>query len=139
VVDRVVEDVVERVVVLLFGLDHFRPEALAEDVVLAPVAFVEGARVLAVEVAHPVGEIRQRRLDEQVVVVAEQAAGVQPPAVSTPDAPQDLEEDGAIPVVKEDRCVVVSLRPDVVVGAGRDIAVRAAHPSTVTARRRGKR
>jgi hypothetical protein len=133
VVDGVVEDVVERVVVLLFGLDHLRPEALAEDVVLASVAFVEGARVLAVEVAHPVGQVRQGRLDEQVVVVPEQAAGVQPPAVRTPDAPQDLEEDGAIPVVEEDRRVVVPFRSDVVVGARREIPVRAAHPSTVTA------
>jgi hypothetical protein len=72
----VVEDVVERPLVLLFRLDHLRPEALAEDVVLAPVAFVEGARVLSVQVAHPVGQIRERRLDEKVVVVAEQAARV---------------------------------------------------------------
>jgi hypothetical protein len=128
-----VEDVVERVVVLLFGLDHFRPEPLAEDVMPAPVAFVEGPRILAVEVAHPIGQVRQRRLDEQVVVVAQKAAGVQPPAVRAPDASQDLEEDGPIPVVEEDRRVVVPLRSDVVVRAGREIAVRAAHPSTVTA------
>jgi hypothetical protein len=127
VVDRVVEDVVERVVVLLFGFDHFRPEPLAEDVVLAAVAFVEGTSVLAVEIAHAVREVREWCLDDQVVVVAEQAAGVQPPAVGSPDALQDLEEDRSIPVVEEDRRVVVSLRPDVVVGAGREIPVRSAH------------
>ena len=70
-VDRVVEDVVERVVVLLFGFDHSGPEAAAEDMVLAAVSFVEGAGVLAVEVTHALGEVRLRRLDEQVVVVAE--------------------------------------------------------------------
>ena len=71
VVDRVVEDVVERVVVLLFGLDLFGPETPTEDVVLVGVAVIECARVLAVQVAHPVGKVRERRLDEQVVVVAE--------------------------------------------------------------------
>jgi len=64
VADRVVEDVVEGVVVLILGLDHLRPEALAEDVVLAPMAFVEGPGVLAVEVAHAVGQVGQRGFDE---------------------------------------------------------------------------
>jgi hypothetical protein len=75
-VDGVLEDVVERVVVLLFGLDHFRPVAPAEDVILSAVAFGEGARVLAVEVAHAVGQVGERRLDDEVVVVAEQTASV---------------------------------------------------------------
>ena len=75
-VDRVFEDVLERLVVLLRGLDLFRPEATAEDVVLAAVAVVEGAGVLTVQVPHPVREVGERGLDEEVVVVAEQAAGV---------------------------------------------------------------
>ena len=133
----VVEDVVERVVVLLFGLDHFRPEALAEDVVLAAVALVERAGVLSVQVAHPFGQVRERRLDDQVVVVAEQAACVQPPAVVPPDASEDLEENRAVPVVAEDRCVVVPLRTDVVIGARCDVAVRSSHAATVTPRSRG--
>jgi len=126
-VDRVVEDVVEGVVVLILGLDHLRPEPLPEDVMLAAMALVEGAGVLAVEVAHAVGEVGQRRLDEQVVMVAQQAPGVEAPAVSPPDAPQDVEEDSPVPVVLEDRGVVVALRPDVVVGAGGEVAVRASH------------
>jgi hypothetical protein len=90
VVDRVVEDVIERVVVLVLGLDHLRPEPLTEDVVLAAMALVEGPGVLAVEVSHAVGEVGERRLDEQVVVVAEQAAGMEAPPVPAPDAPQDV-------------------------------------------------
>jgi hypothetical protein len=129
VVDRVVEDVVECLDVLLFGLDHFRPEPPAEDVILATVPLVEGARVLSVEVAHAVGEVREPRLDHEVIVVAEQAAGVQTPGVRAPDAPQDLQEDGAVRVVEEDRRVVVPLRSDVVVGAGCEVAVRASHVS----------
>jgi hypothetical protein len=76
VVDRVVEDVFERLLVLPFGLDHSGPEAAPEDVVLAAVPLVEGAGVLAVQVTHALREVRVRRLDEEVVVVAEQAAGV---------------------------------------------------------------
>jgi hypothetical protein len=135
VVDRVVEDVVEGVVVLLFGLDHSGPEALAEDVMLAAVAFVEGTGVLAVEVAHPIGEVGQWRLDDQVVVVAEEAACVEAPAIVPSDALQDLEEDDAVPVVEVDRRVVVPLRPDVVVGPGGEISQRASHDSTVTTTR----
>jgi hypothetical protein len=138
VVDRVVEDVVERVVVLLFGLDHFRPEAPAEDVILAAVAFVEGAGVLAVEIAHAVGQVGERGLYDEVIVVAEQAASVQPPAVGQVDSLEDLQEDGAIPVVEEDRGVVVPLRADVVIGAGGEMAVRPSHASTVTASRRAE-
>jgi len=55
--DRVIEDVVDRVVVLILGLDHLRPEALPEDMVLAAMALVEGTCVLAIEVTHAVGEV----------------------------------------------------------------------------------
>jgi hypothetical protein len=133
-VDRVVEDVLERGAVLLFGLDRSRPEAAAKDVVLPAVAFVERAGVLAVEVAHSLGQVRERRFDEQVVVVAEEAAGMQAPAVPAPDTLQDPDEDGAVGVVQEDRRLVVSLRADVVVRAGGDISVRASHVATVAAR-----
>jgi len=133
VVDGVVEDVVERAVVLLLGFDHPRPEPFPEDVVDAAMALVEGARVLAVQVTHPVGEIRERRLDHEVVVVSEQAARVKPPAVALPHALQDLDEDGAVPVVEEDRRVVVSLGTDVVIGAGGEVAERASHRGDRTA------
>ena len=125
--DRVVEDVIEGFLVLPFGLDHSGPEASSEDVVLPAVPFVEGAGVFAVQVTHALGEVRLRRLDEQVVVVAEQAAGVQAPAVAPPYATKELNEHGAIPVVAEDRLVVVALRSDVVVGAGLEVAMRSSH------------
>ena len=95
------------------------------------VPFVEGAGVPAVEVAHPVGEICHRGLDHQVVVIAQETASVEAPPIAAADAPQDLEEDRAIPVVQEDRRVVVPLRSDVVVGAGGEIAERASHASNV--------
>jgi hypothetical protein len=132
-VDRVVEDVVEGRAVLLLGLDRSRPEAAAEDVVPAAVPFVEGTCVLAVQVAHARREVGQRGLDEQVVVVAEQAAGVQAPAVAPANAPQDPDEDLAVAVVQEDRRVVVPLRADVVARAGFRVAKRSSHAPTVAA------
>jgi len=136
VVHGVVEDVVERGRVLLLGLDLLRPEALAEDVVLAAVALVEGAGVLAVQLAHAVGEVRERRLDDQVVVVAEQAPGVEAPAVAPADARQDLEEDSAVVVVQEDRRVVVPFGADVVVGTGCEVAMRTSHCAERSSARR---
>jgi hypothetical protein len=127
VVDGVLEDVVDRVVVLVLRLDHPRPEPLPEDVVLATVPLVERASVLAVQVTHAVGEVRQRRLDEKVVVVPEQATGMEAPAIVALDPTQNLEEDPAVLVVLEDRSVVVALRPDVVVGAGREETMRTSH------------
>ena len=132
------EDVLERFLVLLFGLDHFGPEASAEDMVLPAMAVVEGSGVLAVQVAHARGEVREPRLDDQVVVVAEQAPGVEPPAVAAADPPQDLCEDGPVDVVAEDRVVVIPLCPDVVVRAGFEVAVRASHRGDRTGARRAQ-
>jgi hypothetical protein len=139
VIERVVDDVLDRVVVLLLGLDHPRPEALAEDVVLAAVPCVEGFGVLAVEVAHPVREVGGGRLDEQVVVVAHEAPDVEAPAVPPLHPPQDVDEGGAIVGVAEDGRVVVPLCPDVVVGARREIAVWPSHPSDGSPGRRRNR
>jgi hypothetical protein len=138
VVDRVVEDVVERPLVLLFGLDRLGPEPAAEDVVGPVVALVEGARVLAVQVAHAFGQVPQRRLDEQVVVVAEEAAGVQPPAIAPADALQDPDEDRPVPIVGEDRRAAVPFRPDVVVGAGGNVAESSSHGGDRTGACRGR-
>jgi hypothetical protein len=127
VVDGVAEDVLERLLVLLFGLDRVGPEAPAEDMVLPAMAVVERAGVLSVQVAHAGGEVGEGRLDDQVVVVAQQAAGMQTPAVAAADASQDLRENGPVRVVAEDRGVVIAFRPDVVVRPGFEVAVRPSH------------
>ncbi len=127
-VDGVLDDVLERVAVLLLGFDHLRPEALAEDMVLAAVPRVEDAGVLAVEVAHAVGQVRLRGLDEQVVVVAHEAANVEPPAVPAQDTAEDLDEGGPVVRVEEDRRIVVPFGGDVVVGAGGEVALWPSHP-----------
>jgi hypothetical protein len=96
--DGVLEDVFQGRLELLVAFDRLRIEALAEDVVAAVVDGVEGARVVAVEIAHPLGEVLLRRLDDEVVVRAEQAPRVEPPAVAADDPPQLVEEAPAIVV-----------------------------------------
>ena len=55
--DGVLDDVRDCCVVLVSIPDHLRPVAAAEDVVLTPVALVEGAGVGAVQVPHPLVEV----------------------------------------------------------------------------------
>jgi hypothetical protein len=133
VVGRIVDDVFEGGDVLILRLDHLGPEAAAEDVVAAAVAVVEGARVGAVEVAHAVGEVGPGRLEEEVVVVPQQAAGVDSPAVAALYPPQDVEKDGPVSVVRDDLGAVVPGRGNVVVGPGGEVTAWASHPPTVTA------
>jgi hypothetical protein len=127
VVGWVVEDVVHGVLVLLLGLDDPGPEALAEDVVAAPVPLVEGSGVAAVEVAHAVGEVRGRRLEDEVVVVAHQTACVDAPAVAALDSSEGVGEDHPVLEIQGDRRAVVSGRPDVIESAGFEVATWTAH------------
>jgi hypothetical protein len=139
VVERIVDDVVDRGLVLLVRFDQFRPVAAAEDVILPLVAFVEGAGVAAVQVPHAVREVREGGLHEEVVVVAHEAPHVSAPAVTPFDPAEDVEKDDPVSVVEHDRRVVVAPDPDVVVGAGSEVTVRASHPSKVTLRRKALR
>jgi hypothetical protein len=134
--DRVLEYVLQRRVELLLALDRLRVETLAEDVVAAPVDGVEGARVLAVEIPHALGEVRLGRLDDQVVVRAHQAPRVEAPPVAADDAAQLVQEDAAVVVVEEAEPLVVAARRDVVPRAGGEIAASSRHASTVARRER---
>jgi hypothetical protein len=129
--DRVLEDVLQRRFEVLVALDRLRVETLAEDVVAPPVDGVERMGVLAVEVAHPVGEVRLGRLDDEVVMRAEQAARVEAPAVAAHDAAQLVQEGAAVVVVQEAEPFVVAARRDVVPGAGGEVATLSGHPATV--------
>ena len=126
-VERVVDDVFERGLVLLLRFDQLRPEAAAKDMVAAAMALVEGSRVDAVQVSHAVREVRDGRLDDEVVVVPQQAADMNAPVVAALHTPQDVHEDHAVPVVQHDGSLVVAARCDVVVGAGGEVAMRATH------------
>jgi hypothetical protein len=127
VVERVVHDVVDRRLVLLVRLDHFRPVAAAEHMVLPLVALVEGTGIGAVQIPHPIGEVREWGLDQQVIVIAHQAAHVSEPAVAPFDPAQDVEEDDPVAIVEDDRRVVVAPDPDVVIGARGEVTVGPSH------------
>jgi hypothetical protein len=103
--------------------------------VFPAVTLVEGAGVLAVEVAHPLGQVSERRLDDEVVVVAEETASVQAPAVPPADPLQDPDEDPPVGIVEEDRRPAVPFGADVVAGAGLVVAERSSHAATVAAAR----
>jgi hypothetical protein len=135
VVQGIVDDVFDRGLVLLVRLDHLRPVAAAEDVILALVALVEGPGVATVQVPHSLVEVRQRGLDEQVVVVPHQAAHVSAPAVAPFDPAQDMEEDDPVAIVHHDRRVVVATDADVVVRAGLEVTEGASHRSKVAPRK----
>jgi hypothetical protein len=131
VVKGIVDDVFDRGLVLLVRLDHLRPVAAAEEVILALVTLVEGPGVATVQVPHSLVEVRLRGLDEQVVVVTHQAAHVSAPAVAPFDPAQDVEEDDPVSIVQHDRRVVVTSDPDVVVRAGGEETVGSSHfPAT---------
>jgi hypothetical protein len=134
VVKGIVDDVFDRGLVLLVRLDHLRPVAAAEEVILALVALVEGPGVATVQVPHSLVEVRERGLDEQVVVVPHQAAHVGAPAVAPFDPAQDVEEDDPVSIVHDDRRVVVAADPDVVVRAGFEVTEGASHHPKVAPR-----
>jgi hypothetical protein len=106
-------------------------------VVLPSVPFIECPGVTAVQVPHSLVEVRQRGLDEQVVVVTHQAAHVSAPAVAPFDPAQDVEEDDPVSIVHHDRRVVVATDPNVVVRAGFEVTEGASHHPTVAPRNPG--
>src|SRR6266542_3207223 len=120
--DGVLQDVLQRGLEMLLRLAQSRGKALAEDVVAASVDRVEGAGVLAVEIAHAGREIRLWRLDDEVVVVAHQAASVEAPAVPERHEAKLEEEGAAVVIVQEAELLVVAARRDVVPRAGCEIA-----------------
>ena len=134
--DGIVEDVLECGLVLLLRFDRLRPVAAPEDMALPPVALVEGSGVAAVQVAHPLVQVRSRRFEDEVVVVPHHAADVDAPAVPAFDTPEEVEEDHPVLAVDDDRCVVVPAAPDVVVAAGDDVTLGTSHPPDRSAARR---
>jgi hypothetical protein len=136
VVGRIVDDVFQGCLVLLLRLDELRPVATAEEMVLAAVLLVEGARVAAVQVPHARAEVRGRGLHDQVVVVSHQAARVQAPPVAPFDASQEVEEDDAVFAVEHDRRAVVPAGHDVVVAPGDERSMWSSHSGDRSSARR---
>jgi len=63
----------------------------------ATVHLVDPLGVDAVQLAHPLGEIGIRRLNEQVIMVAHQAVGVHQPVEPMTDTAKQIKENVAVP------------------------------------------
>jgi hypothetical protein len=100
--DRILEHVLGRMAAMLVGLDHPRGEARAEEVTRPRVTVVEALCVAAVQVLDARGELRLRRLDDQVDVVRHQTEGVDPPSVPRDRQREQVHVHAAVVVVAVD-------------------------------------
>jgi hypothetical protein len=136
--DGVVEDVLDRALEMLLGLDHPAREAVPEEVAPALVPPVEPLRVDAVEPLHPERQVLPRRLEDEVIVVVEQAERVHPPAEAPHDLVQQREELPAVVVVEEDRALLDAPRRDVEEAVGEQRAQRPGHVADASRGRRAR-
>jgi hypothetical protein len=113
VADRVPQDVLDHVGVVVVADDAARREAVAEEVALPVVLTVELLRVHAVDAVQAAGERRLRCLDDEVVVVPEQRQRMDGPAVRVDGVVQEPEERETIADVAEDRAAVDAFDRDV--------------------------
>jgi hypothetical protein len=126
--DRVVQHVGAGFAEVVVVPDHLAVEAVAEEVAGSAVPLVELLRVGAVQDLHARGEQLELGLDDQVVVVAEQAERVEAPAEAPHDDAEQAEEVPAILVVAVDPRPVDAAGGDVVVAARREhVAGQAGH------------
>jgi hypothetical protein len=88
-------------------------------VALERAAGVERDRVDAVEVLHSLGDVRVRRLDDQVVVVRHQREGVNGPTPLARNLAEQADEEPPVGIVDVDRLLPNAAR-DHVVDAVRD-------------------
>src|SRR5205085_12684490 len=91
------------------------PVPLAEEMVDAAVAYVERRCVARVQLAHPLREPAVADTKDEVVVVAHEGVGDDPPAVLRGNAVEVAAERLPIEVVLEDGALVVAPRDDVVI------------------------
>ena len=108
-------------------------EAGLEDVADPRVASVEALCVDAVQLSHPEREVGERRLEEQVVVVAHQAVGQAAPAEALHDLDQQFEERLSVDLVVVDRRARVPARGYVIDPAGNLQPKRPCHGASLGA------
>jgi hypothetical protein len=112
---------------VVVALHEPRREAVAEEVAAAVVAPVERLRVGTVQALHAVGEAPELRLDDEVVVVRQQAERVDTPVVAPDLGGQQSQEEPALVVVEEDGGARDATGSDVVDAFGRKLATRSPH------------
>lgn len=97
---------------------------------------VEAARVVTIQITHPLGEVRSSDLDDEVVVVPHQAGCVDAPAVAAADTIENPDKEAAVVAVDVDRPAVVPARCDVVEAAGDDVAKGTSHTADASSPQR---
>ncbi len=114
--DRVEVDVAADLEEVAFLFDQVALEAPLKQVPAATVAAVEVPGVAPVELLHAGREVRLGRFDEQVLVIAHQDEGVQPPAVDLDGAPQPRDPLVTVGVIADNGPPLVTAGDDVVEG-----------------------
>jgi hypothetical protein len=96
---------------------------------MAPAAVpeVEALRMRPAQVLDAGGELGLRRLEDEVVVVAHQAEGVDPPVVAIDGAAEEAEERESVLVVAHDRRAVDPARRHVEEAVGQSRTKDARH------------
>jgi hypothetical protein len=100
-------------------------------VTLERAAGVERDGVDAVEVLHALGDVRVRRLDDEVVVVRHQREGMDGPAPLARDLAKQADEEPAVGIVDVDRLLPDTARDHVVDAVCDSRATQPRHASTV--------
>jgi hypothetical protein len=88
---------------VLLVANDLRVESLLVEVPDAVVSLVEPLRVDAAEAVHAKRDVLERRFDDQVKVVVEEAIGVEPPPEAGRCAGEELQPAPPIRVVNDDR------------------------------------
>ncbi len=116
---------------VLIVLNRDRGIAAAEDVVLAPVAAIERARVAAVEEVHRHGKALGAGSEEKVVVVRHQAVARASQLEAGDGSVEEGQENPPVVRIAEELAPVVATRGDVVRQIWIEHAWRSRHLTTV--------
>jgi hypothetical protein len=114
--NRVQHDEARQFLEIRFLLHDDRLLPTLEDVPAVSVNLVEPLGIDAFELPHPIGQIRVRRLQEQVVVVGDDTVCVAPPIEALAHISEHLQEQLPVAVKAEDVPTTVTARRDVLQG-----------------------
>jgi len=117
------------------AFDEYVVKASLEEMPFVAVPPVEPPRVHAVQPVHSAGDIRLRRLNEEVIVIRHQAIRMASPIEDLDDLLEQLEETEPVTVIDEDLLLAVPAGRHVVGSAGSLESGRAGHLPTVAAAR----
>ena len=131
--DRVVEDVLDRRLVVLFAVDDSGGEALREQGAASSVAGVVFPGVVALVPLGRLREILRAAVDDRVVVGSHQAVDVQAELEADESAAEEPQEQEPVQRVQEERSLVDAVRRDVEVAVRQVRAEDASHGTDSTA------